>query len=64
LPSWVLDALIATDVLGPGLGLPSAVTAANLGRVRNEGLELSTDMRFNRDVSGFASYSWQARPKS
>jgi outer membrane receptor for ferrienterochelin and colicin len=64
LPPWVLDALIAANAFGPGLGLPSAVSVGNLGKVRNKGLELSADVRFNRHVTGFANYSWQARPES
>jgi outer membrane receptor protein involved in Fe transport len=54
LPPFVLDAL----------GLPSLSTAHNLGKVRNKGLELSAEVRFNRYVSGSGNYSWQARPES
>jgi outer membrane receptor for ferrienterochelin and colicin len=64
LPPFVLDALIAADAFGPGLGLPSALSVGNRGRVRNMGLELSADTRFSRYVSGSANYSWQARPES
>jgi outer membrane receptor protein involved in Fe transport len=56
--------LIAADAFGPGLGLPSNLTSGNRGRVRNKGLELSADVRFTRHVSGYANYSWQARPES
>lgn len=58
-----LDALIAANAFGPGMGLPSIVKFQNLGKVRNKGLELNADARLNRYVSGFANYSWQARPE-
>jgi outer membrane receptor protein involved in Fe transport len=64
LPPWVLDALIAGNALGPGLGLPSAVSVGSRGWVRNMGLELGADVRVNRHVAGFANYSRQARPES
>jgi hypothetical protein len=62
LPPFVLDLMIEANAFGPGMGLPSLYTSENLGRVRNEGLELSTDARPNRYVTVFANYSWQARP--
>ena len=62
LPPSVLDALIAANAFGPGLGLPSLLTTYNLGNVRNEGLELNADARFSRYLSGYANYSWQAQP--
>ena len=64
LPPFVLDALIAANAFGPGMGLPSLITTQNLGKVRNKGLELNADARLNRYVTGFANYSWQARPES
>ncbi|MBZ5500238.1 MAG: TonB-dependent receptor [Acidobacteriia bacterium] len=64
LPPFVLDALIAANAFGPGIGLPSMFKYQNLGKVRNKGLELSAEARFHRYVSGFANYSWQARPES
>jgi outer membrane receptor protein involved in Fe transport len=64
LPPFVLDALIAANAFGPGLGLPSLYTYGNRGRVRNKGLELSADAALNRHITGFANYSWQARPES
>jgi outer membrane receptor protein involved in Fe transport len=65
LPPFVLDALIAASAFGPGMGLPSLSTIVqNLGKVRNRGLEINADAQLNRYVSGFANYSWQARPVS
>ncbi|MBZ5499798.1 MAG: TonB-dependent receptor [Acidobacteriia bacterium] len=63
LPPFVLDALIAANAFGPGLGLPSFSTSQNLGKVRNKGIELNADARLSRFISGFANYSWQARPE-
>jgi len=64
LPPSVLDALIAANAFGPGMGLPSLYASYNLrGKVRNKGLELNADVRFNRYFTGFANYSWQAQPK-
>lgn len=56
--------LISANALGPGKGLPSLFFYQNRGKVRNKGLELNTDTRFNRYVSGYANYSWQARPEA
>jgi outer membrane receptor protein involved in Fe transport len=53
LPPFVLDLM----------GLPSVLTYQNLGKVRNKGIELNIDARLNRYLSGYANYSWQARPK-
>jgi outer membrane receptor protein involved in Fe transport len=62
LPPAVLDQLIAKNVFGPGLGLPSILSFQNLGEVRNKGVETSFDTQVNRYVSAFANYSWQAKP--
>jgi len=62
LPPFVLDALIAQNAFGPGLGLPSVLSFQNLGEVRNKGFELSVDAQPLRQVSAFANYSWQAKP--
>jgi outer membrane receptor protein involved in Fe transport len=62
LPPFVLDALIAANAFGPGMGLPSVSSTYNLGKVRNKGLELNADVRFNRWLAGYANYSWQAKP--
>jgi outer membrane receptor for ferrienterochelin and colicin len=64
LPPFVLDALIAADAFGPGLGLPSALSTGNLGNVRNKGLELNVDARLSRYLTASAGYSWQARPET
>ena len=62
LPPSVLNALIAGNVFGPGLGLPSVLSFQNLGEVRNKGFETSVDSQLHRYVSAFANYSWQAQP--
>jgi outer membrane receptor for ferrienterochelin and colicin len=62
LPPYILDALIAGNVFGPGLGLPSVLSFVNLGEVRNKGFELSFDAQPHRYGSVFANYSWQAEP--
>jgi outer membrane receptor protein involved in Fe transport len=64
LPPFVLDALIAANALGPGRGLPSLIMSQNLGKIRNKGLELSAEARLNRYLTGYANYSWQARPQT
>jgi outer membrane receptor protein involved in Fe transport len=46
------------------LGLPSTFTAQNLGKVRNKGVELNVEARLSRYISGYANYSWQARPEA
>ena len=63
LPPFVLDALIAGNAFGPGLGLPSVLSFQNLGEVRNKGWEVSFDARPVQPVSAFANYSWQAKPE-
>jgi outer membrane receptor protein involved in Fe transport len=63
LPPSVLNALIAGNVFGPGLGLPSVLGFQNLGEVRNKGFETSVDAQLQRYVSLFANYSWQAKPE-
>ena len=62
LPPSVLNALIAGNVFGPGLGLPSVLSFQNLGEVRNKGFETSVDAQVHRNVSLFANYSFQAKP--
>jgi outer membrane receptor protein involved in Fe transport len=62
LPPSVLNALIAGNVFGPGLGLPSVLSFQNLGEVQNAGVETSLDTQVNRYVNAFANYSWQAKP--
>jgi len=62
LPPSVLNALIAGNVFGPGLGLPSVLSFQNLGEVRNRGFETGVDTQLQRYVSLFGNYSWQAKP--
>ncbi len=62
LPPSVLDALVAGNAFGPGLGLPSLIKYQNLGEFRNQGVELNFDARPHRSVSLFTNYSWQATP--
>lgn len=62
LPPSVLNALIAGNVFGPGLGLPSVLSFQNLGEVRNRGFETGLDTQLQRYVSLFSNYSWQAKP--
>jgi iron complex outermembrane receptor protein len=62
LPPLVLDLLIAQNVFGPGLGLPSIIGYQNLGTVRNKGVEASIDAQLHRFVKAYANCSWQAQP--
>jgi outer membrane receptor for ferrienterochelin and colicin len=62
LPGYVLDALIAGNAFGPGMGLPSSLRYQNLGEVRNKGFETSLDAQASRHVSVYANYSWQDQP--
>ena len=63
LPPFILDALIAANINGPGIGLPSLLQYQNLGTVRNQGFEANIDAQLHRYVSAFANYSYQAKPK-
>ncbi|MHC4181061.1 MAG: TonB-dependent receptor plug domain-containing protein, partial [Planctomycetota bacterium] len=48
----------------PNFPLPKTVsTYHNLGPIRQRGIEVSLDHRFNNQVSGFANYSFQDTPK-
>jgi outer membrane receptor protein involved in Fe transport len=62
-PGWQLPpALLAQLALG-GVFLPrTAFTYLNLGPIRQKGLELSVDHRFDDTTSAFVNYSWQADP--
>jgi outer membrane receptor protein involved in Fe transport len=62
LPPYILDALVAGNAFGPGMGLPSSLMYQNLGEVRNQGIETSIDAQASRYVSLFANYSWQKKP--
>jgi len=62
-PGWPLPPAILTSLAQIGIFLPrTAFTYLNLGPLREKGLELSIDHRFNRSVTAFANYSWQGRP--
>ena len=41
-----------------------AATYLNLGPIRNRGIEVSLDQRFNNEWTGFANYSWQDTPEA
>lgn len=63
-PGWVLPPAILTALAQGGIYLPrTAYTYLNLGPLREKGVELSIDHRFNRTLQVFANYSWQAKPK-
>ena len=62
-PGWPLPPALLAVLAQRGIFLPrTAFTYLNLGPLREKGIELSVDHRFGRDVSGFANYSWQAKP--
>jgi outer membrane receptor for ferrienterochelin and colicin len=61
-PGWPLDPYVLDILNSLGVGLPSAWSYLNLGKVRNMGLELDVNARINRYVRGKVNYSWQARP--
>ena len=62
-PGWPLPPAIVAVLAQRGIFLPrTAFTYLNLGPLREKGIELSVDHRFGRGVSGFANYSWQAKP--
>ena len=48
---------------GPILLPEKAATYLNLGPIRNRGIEVSIDHRFNSEWSAFANYSWQDTPE-
>jgi outer membrane receptor for ferrienterochelin and colicin len=62
-PDWPLPLYVLDWLNAAGMGLPSVWKYQNLGKVRNQGLELDVNARINRYVSGYANYSWQARPE-
>jgi outer membrane receptor protein involved in Fe transport len=63
-PGWVLPPSILDTLIAIGRPLPrTAFTYLNLGPIRQKGVEVSLDHRFNDGVSAFANYSWQADPK-
>lgn len=62
LPPFVLDALVANNAFGPGLGLPSVLSFQNLGEVQNKGFEVSFGAQPVRRMNTFINYSYQAKP--
>jgi outer membrane receptor protein involved in Fe transport len=63
-PGWALPPEVLTSMAQAGIFLPrTGFTYLNLGPLRQKGLELSVDHRFNRTVTAFANYSWQGKPE-
>ena len=66
-PGWVARGLppaLLTAMAQTGRFLPrTAFTYLNLGPLRQKGVELSIEHRFNAALSGFANYSWQGKPE-
>src|SRR5439155_22060734 len=63
-PGWQLPPSILTVLASQGIFLPrTAFTYQNLGPLRQKGLELSIDQRFDKGVTAFANYSWQRDPE-
>jgi outer membrane receptor for ferrienterochelin and colicins len=63
-PGWKFPPGILTALARNGIYLPrTAFTYRNLGPIRQKGLELSLDHRFDRGLSAFANYSWQGDPE-
>ena len=62
-PGWLLPPAILTAMAQQRIFLPrTAFTYLNLGPIRQQGLELSADHRFDFGVNGFVNYSWQKEP--
>jgi iron complex outermembrane receptor protein len=62
-PGWLLPVSVLDSMAALGRFLPrTAFTYLNLGPLRQKGFELSIDHRFTTALSGFANYSWQAKP--
>jgi outer membrane receptor protein involved in Fe transport len=63
-PGWVLPAGVLSTMAQLGVFLPRTGFAyLNLGPLRQKGLELSLDHRFNSTLTAFTNYSWQATPE-
>ena len=63
-PGWKFPPGILTALAARGIYLPrTAFTYKNLGPIRQKGLELSLDHRFERGLTAFANYSWQSDPE-
>ena len=62
-PGWPLPPAILAVMAQRGIYLPrTAFTYLNLGPLRQKGIELSIDHRFNSTLTAFANYSWQDDP--
>ena len=62
-PGWPLPPAILAVMAEHGVYLPrTAFTYLNLGPLRERGIELSVDHRFNSALTAFANYSWQDDP--
>ncbi len=63
-PGWPLPPAILGLLQLRGIYLPrTAFTYQNLGPLRQKGLELSLDQRFEKGVSAYVNYSWQGDPE-
>jgi outer membrane receptor protein involved in Fe transport len=63
-PGWALPPAVLTSIAQGGIYLPrTGFTYLNLGPLRQKGVELSLDHRFNRTVTAFVNYSWQGKPE-
>jgi outer membrane receptor protein involved in Fe transport len=63
-PGWQLGPGTLDAMAQRGIFLPrTAFTYLNLGPIREKGIELSLDHRFNKEFSAFANYSWQGDPE-
>lgn len=63
-PGWQLPPVILGAMAQLGIFLPrTAFTYVNLGPLRQKGVELSVDHRFNSTFTAFANYSWQGEPE-
>jgi len=63
-PGWPLPPIVLELLAQRGTCLPAEFTYSNLGKLRNQGLEVSIDHSFNRSLSAFANYSWQDTPEA
>lgn len=59
-PGWPLPPAVLEAIPPPGL--PSEFSYRNLGTVKNRGLELGIDATIRPGITGFANYSYQAKP--
>jgi outer membrane receptor protein involved in Fe transport len=63
-PGWQLEPVVLAAMAQIEIFLPrTAFTYLNLGPIRQKGVELSIDYRFNNILSAFANYSWQGEPE-